>query len=70
MHVVVQKVKNSGNMRNSEIPNPMLLAKNKKIITNVFEKFLGNFYVTLDFQAASRQSGMKFLDPKPLQIAS
>ena len=26
-------------MRNSEIPNPMLLAKNKKIITNVFEKF-------------------------------
>ena len=28
------------------------------------------FKVTLDFQAPSRQSGMKMLEPKPLQIAS
>ena len=28
------------------------------------------FLSTLDIQAPSRQLGMKFLDPKPLQIAS
>ena len=28
------------------------------------------FLATLNFQAASRQSGMTFFDPKPLQIAS